>query len=705
MYLRCPHCSNAFELIADLDTDDITCPSCHTKLSVDSMLSEGPVDPDEVTASALEVMPKRGDMIAHFRLETEIGQGGFGSVFRAWDTRLERAVAVKLPRMKRMSRRQAELFVREAQAAAQLCDPNIVPVYEVGRDGDRVYIVSKLIEGVTLVDWIKQCPRSFREIAQVIAKVASAMQRAHDRGVIHRDLKPRNVMMDENDEPHVTDFGLAKRDDPTLITVTVRGDVIGTPAYMPPEQAEGNAHGVDRRGDVYSMGVMLYELIAGKRPFRGESDLLINEVIECRPRSPRAFNPSIPPVLEAICLRAMARDPEQRFATASEFANDLLRFASGKPTLTRPPSAIQHAWYQLTEHRVAATIAALSLALVSSIILYFSRPATAAPKYTLQTDFQVLPVDATVKIERVDPFVQPGIAEPKPISAQLEKQGGNYSIQLEPGYYLVTLEHPIYGKHTIARKVPATSQDSRVRSNPGSFDAPTPGPMIKYEHLWWEPIAERHISWSGFEMTKVHTNNKQFFLEDQELVEVAGGELNFASNTMFKAPGQLAIQPTLTRVPSFYIGRREVSIRSFERVMGFVPAHAQRLLADETIDYDSPVVGATFDEALVFCQRIGARLPTVKELLFTKLWLDSTQSPSVVNADEQPAGNQQPAVEGLVNQTLEWTMDLFMPIREIAPEQGIAPQLSDGLRCERSVNYRDLLFRSSRRMWSMVQRC
>ncbi|HMP80843.1 MAG TPA: protein kinase, partial [Pirellulaceae bacterium] len=329
MYLRCPHCSNAFELIADLDTDEVTCPSCHTRLSVDEMLSEGYDEMSSVTVSATEVMPKPGEMVGHFRVEKEIGRGGFGSVFRAFDTRLERWVAIKIPRTRRMSRRQAELFMREAQAAAQMHDPNIVTIHEVGRDGDRVYIASELVEGDTLVEWMKAKPRGWREIADVMAIIARAMHRAHERGVIHRDLKPRNIMMDTHDKPRVTDFGLAKREDPAVITVTRRGDVIGTPAYMPPEQASGTADLVDRRGDVYSMGVMLYELVAGKRPFRGETDLLINEVIECRPTLPRSINNNIPADLEAICLKAMAREPNKRFATAGEMADELQRFVAG----------------------------------------------------------------------------------------------------------------------------------------------------------------------------------------------------------------------------------------------------------------------------------------------------------------------------------------------------------------------------------------
>ena len=679
MYLRCPHCSNAFELIADLDTDEVTCPSCHTRLSVDEMLSEGYDEMSSVTVSATEVMPKPGEMVGHFRIEKEIGRGGFGSVFRAFDTRLERWVAIKIPRTRRMSRRQAELFMREAQAAAQMHDPNIVTIHEVGRDGDRVYIASELVEGDTLVEWMKAKPRGWREIADVMAIIARAMHRAHERGVIHRDLKPRNIMMDTHDKPRVTDFGLAKREDPAVITVTRRGDVIGTPAYMPPEQASGTADLVDRRGDVYSMGVMLYELVAGKRPFRGETDLLINEVIECRPTLPRSINNNIPADLEAICLKAMAREPNKRFATAGEMADELQRFVAGKPTLTRPPTSMQRAWYALSEHRVAATIAALSVAFAVSLLLYATGPAGAAPRYTILTEFSLTPADASVVIRMVDPYRSTGLVSQSDLPVRPSIENGICSVRLEPGLYVVELEHPSWGRQSFVRMVPQNTQDARVRVAPGGFSDPASGPLIRYQHSWWERLGERHIEWTGVQMKRVEVKDLPHRLADEALALFPGGSLVFSNNHFHNMDGSLLFPPTTLQLESFYLGVREVSIANFRRVMGFIPEKAQALLESGLIDENAPVVGVIYDDALEYCHRIGARLPTVHELTFAHIQTLTTANPHGANPEPTDSSNVV-YVEGLINDRVEWTQDLMVMPYDRAVERGQAASLPPGMK-------------------------
>ena len=257
MQVRCPHCQSPLEVLHNSSLTDITCPSCDSQFN---LLTDG---------ETLTYRADEGHTIGRFELQTKLGIGAFGTVWRAKDTELDRSVAIKIPRKEQLEPAEAEKFIREARAAAQLKHPNIVSVHEVGREADQVYIVSDLVDGLSLSDWLTGQKLNFRESAEFCAKIADALQHAHQAGVIHRDLKPSNIMIDANGEPHIMDFGLAKREVGEA-TVTMDGQILGTPTYMSPEQAQGDSHNADRRSDVYSLGVLLYELLTGERPFRGK---------------------------------------------------------------------------------------------------------------------------------------------------------------------------------------------------------------------------------------------------------------------------------------------------------------------------------------------------------------------------------------------------------------------------------------------------
>jgi serine/threonine protein kinase len=241
-------------------------------------------------------------------------------VWKARDKELDRTVAIKIPRQGGMTAEEQEKFFREARAAAQLRHPRIVSVHEVGRDGDSVYIVSDFVRGVTLGDWLTGQQLTSREAAALCAKIADALHHAHEQGVIHRDLKPANIMMDYDGEPHLMDFGLARRE-AGEVTMTTDGQVLGTPAYMSPEQAEGEAHRADRRSDVYSLGVILFQLLTGELPFRGNARMLIKQVIHDDPPTPRKLNANISKDLETITLKCLEKDPNRRFPAPGRIRN------------------------------------------------------------------------------------------------------------------------------------------------------------------------------------------------------------------------------------------------------------------------------------------------------------------------------------------------------------------------------------------------
>ena len=398
--LNCPHCHNPIQIVDDSPSEEVVCPSCGSSFHLDR---------DQTVSWSPEHLPKLGK----FELLEAVGRGAFGTVYRAKDTELDRIVAVKMPRSGSFATKEDEdRFVREGRSVAQLRHPGIVPVYEVGRSGVFPYLASEFVDGLTLSDAMSGRRFTFRESAEIVAQAADALHHAHGMGVVHRDVKPSNLMVvlpkrsggdgqsqetsranasGASNEPALTvrvmDFGLARREEGE-ITMTVDGQVLGTPAYMSPEQARGEGHRVTGQSDVYSLGVVLYHLLTGELPFRGNSRMLLHQVMNDEPRAPRTLNDRIPKDLETIALKCLQKDPEKRYATAADLAGDLRRFLRGEPILARPITRLARAWRWCHRNPAVATLSAGLLLVLMAISI--AAPIVAVRQSSLRQQAETL---------------------------------------------------------------------------------------------------------------------------------------------------------------------------------------------------------------------------------------------------------------------------------------------------------------------------
>lgn len=332
---------------------------------------ERPTDSGTEDSESHETVPRVS--VGRFLIKKRIGIGSTGTVYLANDPELDRDVAIKMPRMQMLATpEEQELLRREARTAARLSHPGIVRILEVGEANAAFFLVTEFIDGPTLRDLIVSTPLSFQRSAELLLDIAVAMQHAHDSGVIHLDLKPSNILIDSAGQPRITDFGLARITSEFGLTSSSSG-LIGTPAYMSPEQAAGRMQELGPCSDVYALGTILYECLAGCLPFYGTTAAVLRQIAFDEPRSPRSLNPEIPTDLQTICLKSLSKRSADRYRSASELAADLTRYLSGHPIHAWPVGPFERTvrWCRRNRLAAGAIVAAAIFLLCGSLGVFW----------------------------------------------------------------------------------------------------------------------------------------------------------------------------------------------------------------------------------------------------------------------------------------------------------------------------------------------
>ena len=547
-----------------------------------------------------------------FKMFEIAGTGGFGAVWHAMDLSLQREVAVKIPRG---DRAHLSEFLREARTAANLKHPNIVQVHEVGEESGTSFIVTEYIDGENLRDWHKHHTIGPDDVARLIAKLAMAIQHAHDHGVIHRDLKLANVLMDSRGEPHIADFGLAKcemRDD----SIAVSGQVLGTPAYMAPEQARADHGATDRRTDVYAIGVMMYELLTGTTPFRGDLEEMLRQIVDIAPIPPRNINREIPKDLEAICLKCLAKSNAKRYDTAQALADDLHLYLGGE-TLRGVPVAMPHrVWKWLRRNRksvtTTATVASITAILAGGLMAWrYQSSMPAVPRYPVE--FTTDPPGCEITVVACDADTH----EPDP--SKIEKARGRtpLKMKLPSGDYWVTAVLDNQRFNEVFRHVPANNEAAG---------------MGQYVHLKWTRKSDGTVAVPAISIPRPDVTVDMGFCEGTESL-IEPGTRSGSSDKQW-------------RLPPLYVDRRMVST---EDLTNWKPSNIAA-----TQQGTQPIALLSHYRCVYYLEEIGKRLPTAAELYY----LSNNVCPPVSEPGEQTSPcvlSDKSLLEDLHSEFGEWT--------------------------------------------------
>jgi eukaryotic-like serine/threonine-protein kinase len=557
----CAQCGQDLEAVT-LGPDGVrTCPKCGEAQFKTAAYFEG-----ELTGDMLP--PIASD---RFQLRHPLGEGSFGVVWRAFDTELQREVAVKLPKREDIDR---DLFLREARAASHLRHPHIVTVFDVVTADQNIFIISELIDGPTLQQWLKQHPPSIEEACRLTITIGQAVDYAHRGGVVHRDLKPSNIVMSSDGAPHVLDFGLSHSRNRSLESISAPGRPIGTPAYMAPEQVLGEQERIGEHTDCYSLGVVLFQMLSGRLPFYGDSRSIYRSILHDETPEVRRFNKDIPASLNAICKKAMEKELGDRYESVAALVADLQRFLQGErvqaytgydPRVTR--SMVRRYW-------LATTAGTLGLGCLASLAWAWRRGNVGpSPVRVVQSCNQPETVLTWLRI--------PHDTGADDFAGAVSSRAGE-ALNLVPGFYRVVAQHA--GEvQEVFRTVPAPSEP------------------------WFQVI-------DGVQPPHLqHVRNRGTIeLPEIKFVPVSQVQagMSFVPGGMFDlraAPGVMAGQQR--RVANFLMDQREVTAGDMRRVLP--AADCLRGVPDQEV-----LLGVAFDVALAYAEAVGKSLPTAWEFLW-----------------------------------------------------------------------------------------
>jgi predicted Ser/Thr protein kinase len=588
-HINCPNCRAKIEILDDDHaTLVVTCSHCGSQLT--------PRTGETTRTLAPEVKGR----IDEYVLESELGHGAFGTVWKARDTLLSNFVAIKIPRYENFSDSEKNVFLREAKVMAQLDHPNIVRVRRVIDREELTAIVMDFVRGTNLREYVANHPfQTPREAVELWEKVCRAVHHAHEHGVVHRDLKPSNILITTHHEPLVSDFGLAKADSAEF---TVGGDnaVLGNVAHMAPEQAAGRSSDADQRSDVYSLGSILYELLTKRTPFEGSKRSISDLKQNFDPVPPSRYNDKVPRDLDTITTHSMERERDRRYQTAEALADDLRRYLDGKPIVARPVPLFEKAWRWAKRNQSLAAafsvIGFMGLVLVGMV----ARNATGGGK-GIADGRHAVRIPVTIRQVGADGFLEDrrrdfdapfksklatgarvkfwlrdkASGEPQETDSPDEVRTGRdgYAhVRLLPGQYLVVAQVPGHGFHEVFREVPTLAKQP-----PGG-----------YRHATWLTSEAGVIELREIDVPPTSAVTKDMVAYDANSSQKIGSE-----NPEFTAH----FRP----VGGFWIDKDEATISLWRRHLPEVQTAGNA---------DDAITNITYGAAVEFAEWAGKRLPT-----------------------------------------------------------------------------------------------